>query len=273
MSTGFLNGNWGPLDSLQISVLDRGFLFGDGLYEVVPVFDGKLVYCDRHYERMQRTASELRMGSLDDYATWLDIVAGVLRQNPDCRGVYYQMTRGAGTQRNHIPEEGMQPTRFAMPLFLPSKPTTEVSVQLQEDPRWHRCDLKTTSLLGHLLPSLQSGGGEMIFLRDNLVTEGSSSNVFAVVNGQVRTTPSDWRILPGITRDVLVEISQQSDQPVLERNISREELLAADEVWLSSSMRHLLPVVAIDDQPVGDGSPGAYYQYAKRLLLEHYQAV
>lgn len=259
----YLNGEFLPLDQARIPVLDRGFIFGDGVYEVVPVFGRRAFRLEAHLARFERSLAAIGMAPVPSRDTWREIIERLVAANEGHeQALYLQVTRGVAP-RNHLPPSGLTPTIFAMSNPLtPVPPEVPVTAVLREDFRWGRCDIKSISLLANVLlrqEAAQAGAGEAILLRDGMVTEGAASNVFAVCSGRVRTPPLSASILPGITRDLLIELLANTQDAVLQAEITRDELLAANEIWLASSGRELAPVVSLDGRPVGNGHPGPVY--------------
>ena len=205
----YLNGSFLPQDEARVSVLDRGFLFGDGVYEVIPAYGGRLLRLDQHLDRLEHSLDGLRIRNPCDRARWREILEGLLERNPgDDRSVYLQVTRGAAAKRDHaFPPPEVEPTVFAMvtPIAQPDPASVERGVHAftYDDTRWSRCDIKAITLLPNVLlrqQAIDAGGQEAILIRDGLATEGAASNLFIVRNGVMTTPPKDHRVLPGITR-------------------------------------------------------------------------
>ena len=262
----FLNGRMMPLSEATISPLDRGFLFGDGVYEVVPVYSGKLFCWARHARRLARNLAEIQIDY--DVETLLAPAESLIAAAGESElSLYIQITRGVGTKRAHaFPQPPLPPTVFMLATPRPSvaeeKRRDGVSCHTMKEFRWRRADIKAVSLLGAVLAAQQAaerGDEEVILLRDGIVGEAAVCNVFVIAGGALRTPTADERILPGITREVVLELARAENIPVSENDITRAELAAADEIWLSSSTREILPVTSLDGAPVGDGKPGAIY--------------
>ncbi len=267
-ATCFLNGQFLPLTEARISPMDRGFLFGDGAYEVVPVYSRRPFRLDEHLGRLEKTLGALELDNPHDLATWKDLVAGLVERNawPD-QSIYLQVTRGADARRNHAFPEGVRPTVFMMSEALVTVPEAQrssgVAAVTAADFRWLRCDLKTTALLANCLLrnlAVKAGCAEAILLRDGFLTEGSASNIFIVREGIVMTPPKSHLMLPGITYDVVLELAAAHGQPFEVREILEAELRTADEIWMTSSTKEVLPVTRLDDRPVGAGRPGPLAQ-------------
>jgi len=274
------NGELLPLDRIHISPLDRGFIFGDGVYEVIPVYDGVALRAREHFERLQRSMDEIRLENPHTVDEWIALVQALLAHHPGNQSVYIQVTRGVPPKRDHVIPKGLVPTVFMMcqPLSTPSREAIENGVACVTAPdfRWEKCHIKSTSLLGNVLArqiSADAGATETILIRDGFVTEASSSNVFVVKKGVVAAPPRDNLILLGITYDLLTRLAGEGKVELEIRPVSEAELRAADEVWLSSSTKEVLAVTALDGNPVGTGKPGpvfrrmhALYQDYKRSL-------
>jgi D-alanine transaminase len=281
MSTVYLNGNYLPMSEARISPMDRGFLFGDGIYEVVPSYDGALVGFAAHLSRMQNGLDAIEIPLRLDPVQMREIAAQLIERNGGGNlGLYFHVSRGADTQRHHAYPAGVTPTVFAFAYEIPSAPVpdkavvTPFKVATAEDLRWHRCNIKSTSLLGNVMHYQQGhvGGQDETILYNSLgeVTEAAACNVFMVKNGVVATPLLDAQKLPGITRYMLLAILRNDGSiPVEERVVTLEELRAADEVWLSSSSKDIVPVIAIDGQPVGDGTAGDVWLAAQTLYSAH----
>ncbi|MBK6510492.1 MAG: aminotransferase class IV [Haliea sp.] len=281
MSTVYLNGNYLPMSEARISPMDRGFLFGDGIYEVVPSYDGALVGFAAHLSRMQNGLDAIEIPLRIDAAQWREIAAQLIERNGGGNlGLYFHVSRGADTKRHHAYPAGVAPTVFAFAYEIPPAPVpdkavvTPYKVATAEDLRWQRCNIKSTSLLGNVM-HYQHGhvGGQdetILYNSQGELTEAAACNVFVVKNGVVATPLLDAQKLPGITRYMLLAILRSDGSiPVEERVITLDELRAADEVWLTSSSKDIVPVIAIDGQPVGDGAVGDVWLAAQTLYSAH----
>ncbi|MGY0218062.1 D-amino acid aminotransferase [Endozoicomonadaceae bacterium StTr2] len=277
MSIVYLNGEYLPQQEARISVMDRGFLFGDGVYEVVPVFNGHLFRWEQHLNRLQRSLTEIRIDLDWDNDKWQKMLRTLLLKNPGrTQTLYIQVTRGAGVTRRHgFPAEA-EPTVFAMlsPLdsHLPDSldKVSPIHAITLQDHRWQRCDIKSISLLGNVLhhqEALDAKVDEAILLNARgELTEGSATNVFVVKDGEISTPPADRNILGGVTRDLAIElINTDARYTCHERIIPKDELFLADEVWITSSNREILPVGVIDGCTVGTGQPGAVWHHVAGL--------
>ena len=277
MTIAYLNGEYMPLEETRISPMDRGFLFGDGIYEVIPSYDGKMVGFGPHISRMQNglAAIEIKLGWNDQQ--WRELCVSLLEKNGNGDlGVYLHVTRGADTKRNHAYPEGVEPTVFAYAFEIPPPPVPErdkikpYTCATGSDMRWDRCNIKSISLLGNVMHYQQGhikGDGEILLYNDkNELTECGACNAYIVKNGVVATPPLDNQILPGITRLLLLDVLQADGSiPVEERVITMDEVWDADEVWISSSSKEVMPVVKLDGKPVGDGKPGPIWEKAAKL--------
>jgi D-alanine transaminase len=260
----YLNGEYVALREARISPLDRGFLFGDSVYEVVPVFGGRLFLFQEHFARLARSLGEIRIENPHDTAGWLVIVEQLIARNGGGdMYVYVQVSRGMEYGRNHaFPVPPVKPSVFAMcsplPVFTEAQRTNGLSAITVEDFRWGRCDIKSTALLANVLMKQQAadaGANEAIIVRDGEVLEGSSTSVFVVKNAVVATPPNSHRILPGTTRDAAVAIAKERVQVEI-RKITLDELRQADEVWISAATRDVLPITRVDGAAIGNGRPG-----------------
>ena len=262
--TAYLNGQFLPLAEARISPLDRGFLFADGGYEVIPVYSRHPFRIDEHLRRFQNTLDGIRLPNPYSIEQWRKIILRLIADAPfDDQTVYVQVTRGADTKRDQPFPAGVAPTvfLFTAPLSEPTIAQREngVAVITTEDIRWARCDLKSVALLANVLARQQAvdaGCAETVMLRDGFLTEGSATNVFCVKDGVIITPAKDHRILPGITYDVVLELAAQHGAPHEIRPVSEAELRSADELWLTSSTKEVLAITTLDGQPVGSGKPG-----------------
>ncbi|MDH4324192.1 MAG: D-amino acid aminotransferase [Betaproteobacteria bacterium] len=265
----FLNGRFVPLEQATVSVLDRGFIFGDGVYELIPVYSRAPFRMDEHLARLERSLAAVRIANPYAREKWRSVILELVAQQPwEDQGVYLQVTRGVA-KRDHAFPAGVEPTVFAMsnPLVNPPRDLVEKGVAAVSAPdnRWLRCDIKSISLIGNVLlrqASADAGAAETILFRDAVLTEASASNVFVAKNGRLLSPPKSNLILPGITYDVVVEIAQQLGLPLEFRDVREAEVRAADELWVTSSSKEILAVVELDGKPVGDGKPGPLFRRA-----------
>ncbi len=262
----YLNGAYMPIEEAKIPVLDRGFIFGDGVYEVIPVYSRRAFRLRDHLSRLRRSLEGIRLPNPLSDDDWSGIVEKLVKENdPDDQGIYIQVTRGVA-KRDHAFPKGVSPTVFAMsnPLTAPSQDTLEsgVSAIAAEDYRWLRCDIKTVSLLPNVLLrqlAVDSGAAETILFRDGFLTEGAASSVFVVKEGILLAPPKSNLMLPGITYDVVLEISEKEGIPVEIRSISRDEVFSSSEILLTSSTMEITPATILDGGKIGTGMPGPVF--------------
>lgn len=263
----FLNGRFVPLEEAKIPVLDRGFIFGDGVYELVPVYSRVPFRVDEHLGRLERSLAEVRIKNPYSRTQWREIIDSLIAQQPfEDQGVYFQVTRGVA-KRDHAFPAGVEPTVFLMsnPLVSPPRELVEngAAAVTALDNRWLRCDIKSISLLGNCMMrqiSADVGAVETIMFRDGRLTEASASNVFIVRKGTIVGPQKSNLILPGITYDVVVEIARAQRMPLELREVTETEVRSADEIWVTSSSKEVLAIVALDARPVGSGKPGPVFK-------------
>ncbi len=267
MTTIYLNGHYLPLEDARIPVMDRGFLFGDGVYEVIPVYSRRPFRLHEHLDRLQASLDSIRLGNPHTAGEWENLIARIVEQaESEDQGVYLQVTRGPGPRDHAFPKQTL-PTVFIMPLAM-TAPARElvasgVAAITAQDNRWLRCDIKATSLLPNVLLrqlSVDAGCAETLLLRDGFLSEGSASNIFIVADGLLLAPPKSNLMLPGITYDVVLELARAHGIAHEVRPIAEAELRAACEVWLTSSTKEVLAVTTLDGQPVGDGRPGPVFR-------------
>jgi D-alanine transaminase len=264
----WLDGRLLPLAEARISPLDRGFLFGDGAYEVLPVYGSRAYRFDAHMARLDRSLAEIRMAPPLDRAGWLAVCGRLVHGNGGGDLLLYvQVTRGVEPERNHVPQAGTPPTIFASVQKLPVIPDAAiengVAAVTAEDIRWSRCDIKSTSLLGNVLLrwlAADAGATETILHRDGMLTEGSSSSAHVVLGGRIVTPPQSNAILPGTTRGVIFERAQREGIPSERRPVPEAELRAADEILIASAGGGIRAVSTLDGRPVGAGMPGPAFR-------------
>ncbi len=271
----YLNGEFLPLSEAKVSVLDRGFLFGDGVYEVIPAYGGKLFRLPQHLARLQRSLDGIRLSNPHSETEWLQILQQVVAHSraPE-QNVYLQVTRGVQARRDHVVSEPMVQTVFSMstPIAPLSAEVVEKGIKAvtMDDIRWDYCHLKTTALLPNVLlkqQAYEAGASEALLVKKGFVTEGSASNFFIVEQGKIITPPKSDQLLPGVTRDLVLELAELHGLPHGEAPVSLAQLQNADEVWLTSSTREVVPVTELDGQPVGTGLPGSVW----KTIRSHYQ--
>jgi D-alanine transaminase len=270
------NGELLPLDEIRISPLDRGFIFGDGVYEVVPAYGGALLRAREHFQRLQRSMDEIKLANPHTVDQWIAEVNRLLAHHPGNQSVYIQVTRGAPQKRDHVIPKGLVPTVFMMasPLPTPSQEMVDKGVACvsAKDFRWEKCHIKSTSLLGNVLArqiSADAGATETILFRSGFLTEAAASNVFIVKDGAVAAAPQDNHILLGITYELLTELARDGKLRFDVRPVAEAEVRAADEIWLSSSTKEVLAVTTLDGKPVGAGVPGPVFRRMHALFQEY----
>ncbi len=273
----YLNGEFMPLESARISPLDRGFIFGDGVYEVVPVYSRHPFRMAEHLRRLQHSLDGIRLANPHTDAQWTKLMADIIEKNAaigDDQSVYLQVTRGVAKRDHAFPKDVKQTVfMFTTPLTTPAREQIDkgVSAITSEDFRWLKCDVKSISLLGNCLArqmAADAGAVETILFRNGKLTEASASNVFVVKNGVLLAPPKDNLVLPGITYDVVLEIAHAREFDVQVRAISEAETRSADEIWVTSSTKEVLAVTTLDGKPVGDGAPGMLFRRMHALYQE-----
>ena len=273
MSVVYLNGEFQPADKASISVLDRGFLFADGVYEVIRVYRGAPFLLERHLQRLQASLGAISIDNPLPFEQWAQVIAELINQNGGGDQVLYvQVTRGAGASREHVPKEALTPTLLMMADPTELAPLVSVAAITAEDIRWAYCHIKSVALLPNVLlrqQAVAAGAYEAILLRNGTVTEGAASSVFVVLDGVVVTPPLSPGLLAGVTRGLLLELLQLHDIKHKIREINESELPAAEEIWLSSTTRAILPVVQLDGRTVGNGQVGRHAERALRLYSDY----
>ena len=276
----FLNGKYLPMEEATVPVLDRGFIFGDGVYELVPVYSRVAFRLDEHLARLERSLAETKIRNPYSRAQWRDIIYRLVdAQAYDDQGIYFQVTRGVAKRDHSFPKDAV-PTVFMMsnPLVTPPKEVVQkgaIAVSAQDN-RWLRCDIKSISLIGNCLLrqlSAEAGAAETILFRDGKLTEASASNVFAVKRGVILSPAKSALILPGITYDVVLELARANGLPIELRDVAEAEVRGADEIWLSSSSKEVLAVVTLDGAKVGDARPGPLFLRMYQLYQDFKQKV
>ncbi|MQR00574.1 D-amino acid aminotransferase [Glaciimonas soli] len=271
----YLNGEMTPLSEARIPVLDRGFIFGDGVYEVIPIYNRKPFRAEHHMARLFRSLKAIGIHNPHTKEEWMALIAKIVDQFPvDDQMVYMHVTRGVAKRAHAFPKDPVAPTVFIMtnPLVLPTDAVraTGVSCVSMEDLRWLHCEIKSISLLGNVLAAqnaAENGVLEVVQFRDGYLTEASASNVWIVKNGTLMAPPKDNLILEGIRYGLLEELCKAGGIKFEARKITRAEVFDADEVLLSSATKEILPVTKIDEKTIGNGQPGPIY----KQLYEAYQ--
>ena len=264
----YLNGQYMPIEEAKISVLDRGFIFGDGVYEVIPVYSRKSFRLAEHLRRMQHSLDGIRLQNPHSEGEWTGIINELVARNSgEDQYLYLHITRGVAKRDHAFPNPPVKPTLFMMssPLPAPSAALLQsgVCAVTAQDNRWLRCDIKAIALLPNVLlrqMAVDAGCAETILIRDNsFMTEGAASNIFVVKNGNLLAPPKDNLMLPGITYDVILEIAAANNIPHEVRRITAAEVFSADELLLTSSTKEVLAITQLDGKPVGSGKPGAMF--------------
>jgi D-alanine transaminase len=271
----YLNGEFMPLESARIPVLDRGFIFGDGVYEVIPVYSRHPFRLPEHLRRLQHSLDSIRLTNPMTDAEWTKLTAEIVARNTgDDQSVYLQVTRGVA-KRDHAFPRDARPTVFMMssPLVTPSREQVEGGVPAitATDFRWLKCDVKSVSLLGNCLlrqVAMDAGAVEVVLFREGYLTEASASNVFVVRKGVVLAPPKNHLVLPGITYDVVLELLAANGMAHEVREIPEQEVKTADEIWVTSSTKEVLAVTTLDAKPVGNGKPGPVFRRVHQLYQE-----
>ena len=278
----YLNGRYMPVEQAQVSVLDRGFIFGDGVYEVIPVYSRKPFRLAEHLRRLQHSLDGIKLPNPHSDSEWTQIVEHIIEQNAgEDQYLYLHITRGVAERDHAFPKPPVAPTVFVLSKVLKTPPPEllqqGVSCISATDNRWLRCDIKAISLLPNVLlrqMAVEAGCAETIMFReDAFLTEGAASNIFVIKNGTLLAPPKDHLMLPGITYDVVLEIAAAHHIPCEIRRINKAEVFAADELLLTSSTKEVLAITHLDGQPIGSGKPGAMYQRLFGLYQDYKREV
>ena len=275
MTLAFLNGAFVPLEEARIPVLDRGFLFADGVYEVIPAYGRHLFRLSQHLKRLHNNLLAIHIPPPMTADDWGRMLTELVAQNPgDDQSVYLQVTRGVAPRRDHAFGNDLRPTVFAMstPMETADPGIVEqgIAAVTLSDIRWQHCHIKAITLLPNVLlrqQAVESGASEAILIRNGFATEGAASNLFVVSHGLLLTPPKGPLLLPGITRDLLLELAAANALPFREADVPADQLQGAEEIWLTSSTREILPVTTLDDAPVGTGRPGPLFHRMRELYL------
>lgn len=271
----YLNGEYLPLGEAKVPVLDRGFLFGDGVYEVIPVYGGKAFRLEEHLRRLEQSLAGIGMSDPLSNAAWGAIFDRLIA-GPEDQQLYLQITRGVAPKRDHAIPAGIAPTVFVMCAPIAPIPLAGIKAITVTDIRWDRCNIKAITLLANVLlrqEAVEKGASEAILVRDGCVLEGAASNILIVKDGVIITPPKGDTILPGITRDLVLELAQEQGIPTEERHFSLVELRGADEIWMTSSTREILAVIELDGGPVGGGVPGPLWKTLQTAYQDYKQAL
>jgi len=273
----FLNGDMLPIENAKVSVLDRGFLLGDGVYEVIPAYGGKLFRLQQHLDRLQNSLDAVSIPNPYNTKDWQALLQKLIdEKGTGDQSVYLQVTRGVAAKRDHTFSNDITPTVFAM-----SNPITTLPEDIIEngaaaitldDIRWKRCDIKAITLLANVMLKQEAhdaGAAEAILIKDGSALEGAASNLFIVKDSVIITQPKSPQLLPGVTRDLVLELAAKNNLAFEERDIKEQELQSADEVWLTSSTKEILPVTKLNDSPVNNGEPGPVWKKISDLYHQY----
>ncbi len=272
----YLNGQFMPIEEARIPVLDRGFIFGDGVYEVIPVYSRHPFRLAEHLRRLQGSLDAIQLPNPHDAREWASLVHRLIEQNqPGDQSIYMHVTRGVA-KRDHAFPKGVTPTVFMMsnPLVTPPQSQVDAGVGAitAADNRWLRCDIKAIALLPNVLlrqQAVDAGCVETVLIRDGNMTEGAASNIFVISKGVLLGPPKNHLMLPGITYDVILEIAAANGIRHEVREISEQELRGASEIWLTSSTKEVLAITQLDGKTVGDGKPGALFKRMYALYQDY----
>ena len=272
----YLNGEFMPIEQARIPVLDRGFIFGDGVYEVIPVYSRHPFRLHEHLRRLRESLKSIKLANPHDDPTWVHLIGRLIALNePEDQSLYMHVTRGPA-KRDHAFPKGVAPTVFLMsnPLTTPHRQQVSegVCAITALDNRWLRCDIKAIALLPNVLlrqEAVDAGCVEAVLLREGFMTEGAASNIFVVSKGVMLAPPKNHLMLPGITYDVVLELAQANGIRHEVREIAEAELRGADEIWLTSSTKEVLAITRLDDAPVGNGKPGPLFERMYKLYQDY----
>lgn len=279
--TVYLNGEYLPLDQARVPVLDRGFLFGDGVYEVIPVYGGRLFRLEQHLERLDRSLAGIRLANPLPASRWREVLDEIVTRNGGGdQSVYLQITRGVASRRDHAFPADPRPTVLVMSgPMQPAPPEIAqdgVSAVTLDDIRWKYCHIKAITLLANVLlrqRALDAGAVEAILIRDGFATEGAASNIFVVQDGGIVTPPKGPFLLPGVTRDLVLDLAAEHGVPFREAPVPETSLPEAQEIWLTSSTREIIPVTRLNGRPVGDGRPGPVWRRMREIYAGYKEKV
>lgn len=271
----YLNGHFLPISEAHVSAMDRGFIFGDGVYEVIPVFNGKLFRFEQHLQRLKRSLDAISLKIDLTPPKWAAILQTLIAQyDVSAQSIYLQITRGPAATRDHAFPTVIHPTIFAYSTPLSTRAIDDlakgISAITLEDIRWQRCDIKATTLLANVLlrqQAIEAGAQEAILIKHQYATEGTASNLFIVKNNTLYTPPLSERILGGITRDLVLELAIKHHISAVEAPIPLADLQQADEIWLTSSTKEIQPVIKLNDKIIGNGTAGPLWQH----MIKYYQ--
>lgn len=271
----YLNGDFLPLADARIPVLDRGYLFGDAVYEVIPVYGGHLFRLEQHLERLHQSLAAIQMQPPLTTRQWRSIFARLLEGQSGDLGIYLQISRGAENKRDLSIPTGLAPSVFVMASPLPQVTAERlragVSLITLEDIRWGRCNIKATTLLANVLlkqAAKEAGATDAILIRNGLAIEGTASNLFVIQSGRILTPPKGPWLLPGVTRDLVLEIAAKHGLAHAEQDIPASILAQADEIWITSSTIEIMPVTRLNGQTVANARPGPVWEQMNSLYLQ-----
>ena len=281
MTTAYLNGTFLPLEDACVPVMDRGFLFGDGVYEVIPVYGGKLFRLAHHLKRLENSLAAVRIGNPLSDKEWETMLMELVSRNAGAdQAVYLQVTRGVAAKRDHAFPADTGPTLFAMSTPMAAAvdidTITGVTAITLPDIRWSHCNIKAITLLPNVMlrqQAVDAGAAEAILIRDGYAIEGAASNIFIVKNGLLHTPPNSSALLPGITRDLIIELAANNSIPFRETDITAANLFDADEIWLTSSTREISAVTRLDDTVISAGKPGPLWRHIITLYQDYKAAI
>jgi len=275
----YLNGEYLAPESARVSIFDRGFVFGDGVYEVIPVYGGRPFRLPHHLQRLDASLAGIRLSNPLTAGEWSDVFSHLIREYGETdQSIYLQVTRGVAPRDHSFPANTRATIlAYAQPLKYPPPEQIQagVSAITVADIRWSRCDIKAIALLSNVLMrqmAVEHGCAEAILVRDSDVTEGAASNIFIVSGGTIVTPPKGPFILPGITRDLVMELASRHNIPCVEKGIRWDELFAADEVWMTSSTKEIMPIVCVDGRDVNAGRPGPVHARLHTLYQDYKHA-
>ncbi len=276
----YLNGEFMPIEEARVPVLDRGFIFGDGVYEVIPVYSRRPFRLREHLKRLQHSLDSIRLANPHSEEEWAELIGELVKRNQDeDQSLYLHVTRGVA-KRDHAFPPGVAPTVFMMsnPLVTSTPELVEsgVAVVSAADNRWLRCDIKAIALLPNVLLrqlAVDAGAAETLLLRDGFLTEGAASNIFVVRDDVLLAPPKNNLMLPGITYDVILELAALASLKTEVRRISEHEVRTAQELWLTSSTKEVLAITRLDGKPVADGRPGPWFRQMHRLYQDYKSSV
>jgi D-alanine transaminase len=275
----YLNGKFLPIEDAKISVMDRGFLFGDSIYEVIPAYNGRMFRLVHHLERLENGLQAIGMHNPMSRDEWSSTLNQLVQQNPTHdQSIYLQVTRGPAEKRDHALPATIQPTVFAMATPIQEEPreSNGIAAITLDDIRWRLCNIKATTLLANVLLKQQAKdakAAEAILIRDGEAMEGAASNLFIVSKRELITPPKSNYLLPGITRDLILELAAKNGISYSERAIQEEELETADEIWLTSSTKEIMPVITLNGKPVASAIPGELYKRMSAIYTEYKERI